>query len=66
MALKIVTIEIGCDGEDAKVETEGMQGKGCGAIHEAFAKACGKSTSIERKREFNAPIIAANKMQQKG
>lgn len=61
--MQMVTVTIDEKGE-AKVETEGMQGKGCAAIHEAFARAAGKSTSIEHKREFNAPVIAANRLKQ--
>lgn len=66
MAQKIITIEIPDDGTDASVDLAGFQGKGCGAIQEAFAKAVGKSTHITRKAEFNAPCIAANKIAQKG
>ena len=62
---KIITIEIDENG-DSTVDLEGFQGKGCGAIQEAFAKAVGKSTHIERKREFNAPTLTGNRLQQKG
>jgi hypothetical protein len=65
MALKIVTIEIPDDGTDMKVETDGFMGKGCGAIHDALASALGKST-VTHKKEFNAPVIAANRIAQKG
>ena len=62
MAVQMVIITIG-EGE-CTVETEGFQGKGCAAIHEGFAKAVGTSTHMEKKREFNAPIIAANRLTQ--
>jgi hypothetical protein len=61
--MQIITVTIDEQGE-ATVETEGMAGKGCAAIHEAFARATGKATSIEHKREFSAPIIAANRLKQ--
>lgn len=64
MALKIITVEIG--GGECSVDLEGFHGKGCAAVQEGFAKAVGTSTHVEKKREFNAPVIAANKLQQKG
>ena len=64
MAMKFVTIEI-ADGE-CSVDLEGFHGKGCAAVQEGFAKAVGTSTHVEKKREFNAPTIVANRLQQKG
>jgi hypothetical protein len=63
MALQIITIVIDEKG-DSTVDLEGFQGKGCGAIQEAFAKAVGTSTHVDHKREFNAPVIAANRLKQ--
>ena len=60
--MQIITITIG-DGE-CTVETEGFKDKGCAAIHEGFAKAVGASARMEKKREFNAPVIAANRLKQ--
>ena len=61
--MKLITIVIDEKG-DSTVDLEGFQGKGCGAIQEAFAKAVGTSTHVEKKREFNAPTIVANRLQQ--
>ena len=61
--MKIITIEIDEKG-NSTVDLEGFHGKGCAAIQEAFAKAVGTSTHIEHKREFNAPVIAANRLKQ--
>ena len=61
--MKIITVVIDEKG-DSTVDLEGFAGKGCSAIVEAFAKAVGTSTHIEHKREFNAPVIAANRLKQ--
>lgn len=50
MPEKIVTFEIDNNG-DFTVETEGFQGKGCQAIHDAVAT-MGKVTHEELKPEF--------------
>ena len=64
MALQIITIEIG-EGE-CSVDLEGFAGKGCAAIVEGFAKAVGTSVRVDKKREFNAPTLTGNRLQQKG
>ena len=64
MAMKKITFEIDGKG-DATVNLEGFQGKGCHAIVEGFAKVLGSSTSnITHKRDYNAPVIAANRLKQ--
>lgn len=62
MALKIITIEI--ENGECSVDLEGFNGKGCAAIVEGFAKAVGTSIRVDKKREFNAPVIAANRLTQ--
>ena len=60
--MKIITIEI--ENGEVSVDLEGFHGKGCAAVQEGFAKAVGKATAVQPKREFNAPIIAANRLKQ--
>lgn len=60
--MKIITVEIG-NGE-CSVDLEGFSGKGCAAVVEGFAKAVGSANHVEKKREFNAPSIVNNKVQQ--
>ncbi len=63
--MKEITIEIDEQG-NVKVETDGFQGKGCGAVIEGFAKAAGASSAgMVKKSEYNAPIIAQNRLKQR-
>ena len=63
MALQIVTVTFD-DKSDPIVDLEGFNGKGCAAVVEGFAKAVGQATSTTIKREFNAPVIAQNRLKQ--
>lgn len=60
--MKMVTIEI--ENGECSVDLEGFKGIGCAAIVEGFAKAVGTSIRVDKKREFNAPVIAANRLTQ--
>ena len=63
MARKEIIIEIDQATGNCTVETVGFAGKGCQAIHEGFAKAAGSTIAhMQRKREFNAPMIADNRL----
>lgn len=65
MALKEITVTIDPATAGVEVDLEGFQGKGCQAVIEGFARAAGGNlANIQRKREFNAPIIAANRLKQ--
>ena len=67
MALKIITVEIDLDTAESIVETTGFQGRGCEAIVKGIAAALGDSNAtITHKREFSAPSLTKNKLQQKG
>jgi len=63
---KEIVIEIDLDTAEMTLETLGFQGKGCAQVHEGFARANGKATSVVRKPEFNAPAIAQNRLKQRG
>jgi hypothetical protein len=64
--MKEVTVEIDLSTGNCTVETEGYQGKGCQAVHEGFARAAGSTIAhMQRKREFNAPMIADNRLKQR-
>ena len=60
---KIVTITIDEDG-NADVDLAGFQGKGCGAIQEAFSLAMGSATEVIKKPEFNKPCLTTTKLTQ--
>jgi hypothetical protein len=64
MAMKEITITIDPATAGVEVDLEGFQGKGCQAVIEGFARAAGTNANITHKREFNAPIIAANRLKQ--
>ena len=67
MALKIITVEIDLDTAESTVETTGFQGKGCEAIVKGIAAALGDSNAtITHKREYNAPTLTGNRLNQKG
>ena len=67
MALKIITVEIDLDTAESTVETTGFQGKGCEAIVKGIAAALGDSNAtITHKREYNAPTMTGNRLNQKG
>ena len=66
MALKIITVEIDLDTAESTVETTGFQGKGCEAIVKGIAAALGDSNAtITHKREYNAPTLTGNRLNQK-
>jgi hypothetical protein len=61
---KEITIVID-ENANVSVDLEGFHGKGCSAVIEGFAKAAGASTAgMVKKREFNAPVIAQNRLKQ--
>ena len=67
MALKIITVEIDLDTAESIVETTGFMGKGCEAIVKGIAAALGDSNAtITHKREYNAPTMTGNRLNQKG
>ena len=67
MALKIITVEIDLDTAESTVETTGFQGRGCEAIVKGIAAALGDaSANITHKREFSAPTLTGNRLNQKG
>jgi hypothetical protein len=67
MALKIITVEIDLDTAESTVETTGFQGRGCEAIVRGIAAALGDSNAaITHKREYNAPTLTGNRLNQKG
>ena len=53
MANKIITVEIDQTTGDITVDLDGDEGKGCGAVQEAFAATLGKSTHSVNKPEYN-------------
>ena len=53
MANKIITVEVDLSTGDLSVDTDGYEGKGCGAVQEAFARTLGKSTHSVNKPEYN-------------
>ena len=60
-----VTITIDLKTAAVEVDTAGFRGNGCAAVIEGFAKAAGASTAaMVKKSEYNAPIIAANRLKQ--
>ena len=62
---KEITITIDLATAAVNVETDGFKGKGCAAVIEGFAKAAGASTAkMVKKSDYNAPIIAANRLRQ--
>ncbi len=67
MALKIITVEIDLDTAESTVETTGFVGRGCESIVKGIASALGDSNAaITHKREYNAPTLTGNRLQQKG
>jgi hypothetical protein len=58
---RIVTVDIDMATGDAEVDLEGFNGKGCGAIQEAFAKALGEAEVVTHKPEFHKPCTTTNK-----
>ncbi len=67
MALKIITVEIDLDTAESTVETTGFQGRGCEAIVKGIAASLGDSNAtITHKREYNAPTLTGNRLNQKG
>jgi hypothetical protein len=51
---------------NVEVDLEGFHGKGCDAIAKGFAEALGQpSAVIQHKKEFNAPGLTKNVLQQK-
>lgn len=62
---KEITIVID-ENAQVSVDLEGFHGRGCAAVIEGFAKAAGASTAgMVKKSEFNAPIIAQNRLKQR-
>jgi hypothetical protein len=60
-----ITIIIDETGQTS-VDLEGFKGRGCAAVIEGFAKAAGASSAgMVKKSEFNAPIIAQNRLKQR-
>lgn len=49
------------DQGDAEIETTGFAGKGCDAIHEAFASDLGKIVEKTHKPEYHKPVVAKQK-----
>jgi hypothetical protein len=67
MAMKIVTLTIDDSTAETTVETNGFIGKGCEAIVKGIAVALGDDkANITHKREYNAPSLTANRLNQKG
>jgi hypothetical protein len=63
--MKEITVVIDEQG-GVSVDLEGFHGKGCAAVIEGFAKAAGASSAgMVKKQEFNAPIIAQNRLKQR-
>ena len=59
----IVTID---EQGNVEVDLEGFKGKGCEAIAKGFAEAFGQPQAvIEHKKEFSAPPVIKNRLQQK-
>lgn len=58
---RIVTVDVDVTTGDAEVDLEGFNGKGCGAIQEAFAKAHGSAEVVTHKPEFHKPCLQTNK-----
>ena len=53
MANKLIIVEIDNSTGDLTVDLDGYEGKGCGAVQEAFAATLGKSTHSVNKPEFS-------------
>jgi hypothetical protein len=51
---------------NVEVDLDGFKGKGCDAIAKGFAEALGNPlAAIKHKKEYNAPPLTKNKLQQK-
>lgn len=58
---KIITVEI--EKGQVSVDLAGYQGKGCHAVQEAFSRALGGKTLVDRKKlEYNKPLKTTNKL----
>ena len=67
MSLKIVTLTIDDATAELIVETTGFMGKGCEAVVKGITAALGDSNAtITHKREYNAPTLTGNRLNQKG
>jgi len=66
MALaRIVEVTIDLDTAETTVETSGFQGKSCEAVVKGITAALGDaSANITHKREFSAPTLTGNRLQQ--
>ena len=65
MAMKIVTLTIDDITAESTVETSGFQGRGCETIVKGIAAALGDTTStISHTREYNAPTLTSNRLNQ--
>lgn len=53
MANKIIVVEVDLATGDLTVETDGYEGRGCGAVQEAFSRTLGTSTHSVNKPEFS-------------
>ena len=56
--MKKITITI--ENGNAQIETSGYQGAGCDAIHKAFEKTLGETTSTKLKPEHGSIITNRN------
>ena len=65
--MKIITLTLDDATAESTVETSGFQGRGCEAIVKGIAAALGDSNAtITHKREYNAPTLTGNRLNQKG
>jgi len=64
---KVVTFEVDLKTAETTISTNGFQGKGCEAIVKKVLADQGDTTSaISHTREYNAPTLTGNRLQQKG
>jgi hypothetical protein len=62
---KIVTFEVDLATAESKISTNGFQGKGCEAIVKKVLADQGDTTSaISHTREYNAPTLTSNRLNQ--
>jgi hypothetical protein len=62
MANKLITVEINNSTGDLTVDLDGYEGKGCGAVQEAFTATLGKSTHSVNKPEFNKTVCKTTRI----
>jgi hypothetical protein len=63
--MKIITLTLDDETAESTVETSGFQGHECEAIVRGIAAALGNSgAKINHKREYNAPTLTSNRLNQ--